>query len=420
MHSPSTQARSIGTILFGSGIVFLGYGLMVTVLPIRAQLEGFSETEIGLMGSAYFIGFVLGCVLGPSMVKAVGHIRAFAGFAAFVAALALSFPLAVDPWIWTAIRGASGMCLAVVYMVIESWLNEQSSNRIRGVVLSVYIIVGSLATIGGQLMVGLYDATGLEPFSLVAILVALSLIPVSLTPVKEPAPIPTAKLRIGRLYRLSPTGFVGIFLVGLADGAFWTFGPVFAQDKGYAVQDIALFMGAFMAGGTILQWPLGWLSDQVDRRLVIALCSAATIATGLALAFWEPPGIWAGFGLALLHGGVMVPIYALCIAHSNDFAPNEEMVEVSSGLLLLYGGGAAIGPVALGPAMEWLGSGSLFGMIAATFAALAVFAMLRILIHRVAAEDTRGQFTPVPKSSPSVYALEAEDQSETETEELGK
>lgn len=406
------RTRSIATILLGSGIVFLGYGLMVTVLPIRAQLEAFGEANIGLIGSAYFTGFVIGCLVGPQVVKAVGHTRAFAGFAALVAALTLVFPLAVDPWIWAVLRGVSGLCLAVVYMVIESWLNEQATNRTRGTVLSIYIIIGNLTTIGGQQMVVLYDAASYAIFSMVAIMVALSLVPVALAPVKEPPPIPTAKLRIGRLYRLSPTGFIGCILVGLADGAFWTFGPVFAQARGLPVSEIALFMGAFMAGGTILQWPLGWLSDRIDRRIVIAACAGASIGTGLALAFWVPPEPWMGIALALLHGGFMIPVYALCIAHSNDFAPNEEMVEVSSGLLLLYGVGAAIGPVALGPVMAIYGVDSLFVMIALTFGVLALFAFYRVSLKRVAGQDTRSHFAPVPKSSPSVYSLEVDDDDE--------
>jgi MFS family permease len=415
----NSQYRSIGTILLGSAIVFLGYGLMVTLVPIRAQMEGFGSSAIGLMGSAYFVGFVIGCIVGPKVVQAVGHTRAFAGFAALVAALTLIFPMVVDPWTWTILRGISGICLAVVYMVIESWLNEQATNRIRGTVLSLYIIIGNLATIGGQQMVALSDTRSYVLFSLVAILVAISLVPVSLAPVREPDQIPTAKLRFARLYNLSPTGFVGCVLVGVADGAFWTFGPVFAQTRGLPVSEIALFMGAFMVGGTILQWPLGWLSDRIDRRIVIGLCATATIGTGLALAFWYPPVPWMGFALALVHGGVMTPIYALCIAHSNDFAPNEEMVEVSSGLLLIYGVGAALGPVALGPLMDGFGAGSLFVMVAIIFASLALFSLYRITKHRVAAAETRTPFAPVPKSSQSVYALETDDEEEVFTE-LGK
>ncbi len=405
----SSQARSIITILLGAAIVMVGYGLIVTLLPVRARLEGFGQTAIGFMGSAYFFGFVVGCVVGPVVVKAVGHIRAFAGFAGLVAALALTFPLIVDPWAWTALRGVSGLCLAVVYMVIESWLNEQATNRTRGVVLSVYVIVGNVATIAGQQMIGVYDVAGLALFTLCGIILILSLVPVSLSPAPEPSPIPSARLRIARLYRLSPTGFIGCVMVGLADGAFWTFGPVFAQDRGLPISEIALFMGAFMAGGSISQWPLGWLSDRIDRRWVIAACAGGSVGTGLALGFWLPPEPWMGFALALLHGGFMLPLYPLCIAHSNDFAPNEEMVEVSSGLLLLYASGAAAGPFVLGPVMEAFGPGSLFIMIAITFGALAAFALYRVIVHRVAGADTRGRFAPVPRSSQSVYELEAED-----------
>ena len=409
------RARSIATILLGAALLFLGYGLMLTVLPVRAQLEGFTETTIGFMGSAYFFGFTAGCLVGPRVVKAVGHARAFAGFAAMIAALTLLYPLLVDAWLWVVLRAVGGICTSVVYMVIESWLNEQATNKIRGKVLSLYIIIGNLTTIAGQQMLVIYPENGLAVFSLVAVLIAVSLVPVSLTPVKEPDPIPTAKLRIARLYSLSPTGFVGCILFGLADGAFWTFGPVFAQDRGLSVADIALFMGAFMAGGTVLQWPVGWLSDRTDRRFVIALCAALSVGSGLGLAFWDAPHPSLGFALAILHGGVMFPIYALCIAHSNDFAPNGEMVEVSSGLLLLYGGGAALGPIILGPVMEHWGAGSLFVMIAGTLGVLALFALYRAMLHRVAGEDTRVHFAPVPRSTQSVYTLETDDEDEEDS-----
>jgi MFS family permease len=417
------RSRSIAIILVGSCVVILGVGLMITVLPIRAQAEGFGETAIGFMGSAYFIGFILGCVGGPAAVKAVGHTRAFAGFAALLAAMSLAFPLAIDAWAWAILRGGTGLCLAVVYMVIESWLNDRATNATRGAVLSIYVIAGNIATIGGQQMTVLYPTTDFVPFSLVAILVALSLVPVALAPVGAPSPIPTAKLRIGRLYKLSPSGFVGCLLVGLAEGAFWTFGPVFGQERGLSVGEIALLMGAFLAGGTILQWPLGRLSDIVDRRYVIAFCAAGSIGTGLALAFWMPPAPWMGLALALLHGGLMLPLYPLCIAHANDFAPKSEMVEVSSGLLLLYGVGAATGPVLLGPAMETFGPEALFVLIAAVFAVMAVFVGARVVVHRVASAETRGQFAAVPKSSQSVYDLEMDDAAEPREglgEELGK
>ncbi|MDH3793088.1 MAG: MFS transporter, partial [Rhodospirillales bacterium] len=239
----SSAARSIATLLIGTGALFLGNGLLQTLLPIRAQLEAFSTSAIGLMGAIYFAGFAVGCLVGPAAVKKVGHIRCFAGFAALAAAAMLVFPIAVNPLAWSILRGFTGLCLAVLYMVVESWLNDQSSNEVRGGVLSVYIIVSNVVTMGGQLMVNIDEPTGWLLFSLVAMLVGLSLVPLSLTDTAAPKPIATAELRIARLFRYSPAGFVGCLAVGMVEGAFWTLGPVFAQGRALPVAEIALFMG---------------------------------------------------------------------------------------------------------------------------------------------------------------------------------
>ena len=169
----ATARLSISTLLLGAGVLILGYGLQVTLLPIRAQVEGFSNTTIGVMGTAAFAGYAIGCLIGPSVVMRVGHIRCFAGFAALCAAGALAFPLAVDPIAWIALRAFTGMCLAILYLVIESWLNEMTTNRTRGTVLSLYIIIANLVTIGGQLMVNLFDVQNAALFSLIAILICL-------------------------------------------------------------------------------------------------------------------------------------------------------------------------------------------------------------------------------------------------------
>jgi MFS family permease len=405
----SSSARSIATLLIGTGVLFLGNGLLQTLLPIRAQLEAFSASAIGLMGAVYFAGFAVGCLVGPAAVKRVGHIRCFAGFAALAAAAMLVFPMAVDPLVWSALRGFTGLCLAVLYMVIESWLNDQSSNEVRGGVLSVYIIVTNVVTMGGQLMVNLDDPMGWLLFSLVAMLVALSLVPLSLTDTAAPKPIATAKLRIAQLYRYSPSGFVGCLAVGMVEGAFWTLGPVFAQGNGLPVAEIALFMGAFVAGGTLSQWPLGRVSDHVDRRWVMAGCALGTVGTGLGLAFLAlDSAVWA-FALACLHGAFMVPLYALCLAHANDYAPSERLVETSSGLLLVYAAGAVIGPLAIGPAMERFGPGGLFLAMAAILGLFALFLLARMFMRPIAAAAQRVEFVPVPKTTPSVYTLETDD-----------
>ncbi len=405
----SSAKRSIATLLVGTAALFLGNGLLQTLVPIRAQMEAFSTSAIGLLGAAYFGGFAVGCVIGPAVVKQVGHIRAFAGFAALGAAAALLYPLAVDPIAWGLLRGFTGLCLAVLYMVIESWLNDQSSNEVRGAVLSIYIIVTNVVTVGGQLAVNLADPLEVTLFTLVAITICLSLVPLSLTPAATPKPIAEARVRIGRLYRLSPSGFIGCLAVGLVEGAFWTLGPVFAHERGLPVAQVTLFMGAFVVGGTLSQWPLGRFSDRVDRRWVIAGAALGTVGTGLALAFVEFEGLGTAFALATLHGGFMVPLYALCLAHANDYAPNEALVEVSSGLLLVYAAGAVLGPLGAGPIMDHFGPGGLFLAMAAVLGLLALVVAFRATRRRLIEARERVLFVPVPKTTPSVYNLETDD-----------
>jgi MFS family permease len=404
-----TQRRSIATLLLGTAFLFLGNGLLVTLLPLRAQMEGFSLTVIGALGTVFFGGFVLGCIFGPRIVKSVGHIRCFAGFAALVAAGILLYPLWLGPVAWLIIRGATGFCYAILFMVIESWLNEQSSNQVRGAVLSLYIIVTNIVTIGGQLMVNLSAPQDAALFSLAAILACLSLVPLSLTATASPKPIPRATLRIRYLFGLSPSAFIGCFAVGLVEGAFWSFGPVFGQLKGLSIAEVTGFMAAFMVGGTLSQWPIGRLSDRVDRRLMIAACAFGSLATGLTLAFAPWSGPFAMLAVAVAHGAVMLPIYALCIAHANDYAPSEDLVETSGGLLLVYAGGAMLGPMIVGPLMEAFGPGQLFFFIGLLLGVLAPYFLYRSRQRPVVDEEERVEFVPLPRTTPSLYTLEEDD-----------
>jgi MFS family permease len=405
----SSKRASITTLLTGTAVLILGYGLLITLLPIRAQLESFSTTMIGVMGGVYFAGFAVGCVIGPMAVKRVGHVRAFTGFAAIAAALVLIHPLALNPIAWSALRALTGVCLAVLFMVIESWLNEQSSNEIRGRVLSIYIIVTNLVTMGGQLMVNVSDPGGPVLFTIAAILICLSLVPLSLTPTATPKPIAQARLRIGKLVRHSPSGVVGCVLIGLVEGAFWSLGPVFAQGRGFDIADVTFVMSLFVVGGTISQWPLGRISDKVDRRWVIAFACAGTLCTASALALLGLENRWLAYGLACLHGAFMMPIYPLLLAHTNDYAPNDALVETSSGLLLVYAIGAACGPFIAAPVMEQGDVGGLFLFIAAALGGLLLFILYRLSRHRVPAPEDRVEFYPVPKTTPAVYTLETDD-----------
>ncbi|MCP5089084.1 MAG: MFS transporter [Rhodobacteraceae bacterium] len=409
-ESPSSSFRSIATILTCAGLLLAGNGLFLTLFPLRADTEGFPVTLIGMFGTAYFGGFALGCFFGPKLITAFGHIQSFAGVAAITTALYLIFPLLPDPYVWGILRFLNGISLAVLFIVIESWLNDRSDNSNRGRVLSAYIIVSNLLTICGQLMINLYAVDDDRPFILVAILVCLAIVPLTLIRVTSPTPIPTTQLNIRKLYNISPVGIVGCFLVGAAEGAFWSLGPVFAQARSMNVSDIALLMSAFVLGGTISQWPLGWWSDRVDRRYVIAAIAFGAFCTGLVIGFVELPNEWTVFAIALAHGALMVPLYAMLLSHANDYAPKSQMVEISSGLLLAYSGGAALGPLAASQFMRSDQPSGLFVFIALMLLLLALFIGYRIAGTKTRTYRDRAGFVPVPKTTTVVFSLEEDDE----------
>ena len=409
-NTSSSTSRTILTILVGAAFVLVGVGLFQTLLPLRAGLEGFSTTWVGFLGTAYFGGFIIGCLFGPWLVRTVGHIRAFSGVAALMAAVTLIFPLWPSVALWLGLRLLSGLTLAVAFMVIESWLNDQSDNANRGRVLSIYIIVANIATMAGQLMVNVAEPAGQTLFSLVTFMICLSVVPLALTPTSEPTPIPTARIELSDLLAISPAGTVGCFLVGGVEGAFWTLGPVFGQLRDMSVFEVTVIMAAFVLGGTLSQWPLGRWSDKIDRRLVILPTAAGCVLTGLLIAFWPLTSFAAVFALATLHGALMVPLYALCLAHANDSIPTDKLVQTSGGLLLIYSVGAAIGPFIAAPVMEIAGAGGLFVFISAALALFALFIAYRLVFGPTRTQPERSPFAPLVKTSQSVFELEVDDE----------
>ena len=413
--SPKTS-RTIVTILVGAVFVLAGVSLFQTVMPIRAGLENFSTKLVGFLGTAYFGGFVAGCLFGPWLVRTVGHIRAFAGVAALTAALTLIFPIWPNVYAWIGLRLLSGLTLSVVFMVMESWLNDQSDNDNRGRVLSAYIIVANVATMAGQLLANAADPAAPTLFGLVTILMCLAVVPLALTPTAEPKPIPTARLELSGLLSISPAGTVGCFLVGAVEGAFWTLGPVFGQLRGMSVFEVTVIMAAFVLGGTLSQWPLGRWSDQVDRRYVLLPTAAACVGTGLLIALWSPSTFTGVFALATLHGALMVPLYALCLAHANDSIPTDKLVQTSGGLLLIYSIGAAIGPFAAAWIMDLAGAGGLFLFISGALALFALFIAYRLVFGPTRTQAERSPFAPLVKTSQSVFELEVDDEEPAATQ----
>jgi MFS family permease len=391
------MSQTIGpltALLLAVAILFFGNGLQGVLLPVRATLEAFATTSIGLIAAAYSAGFMVGCISMPHIVRRVGHIRTFAVCAAIAASVVLLMVLAVHPLVWIPLRVLSGICFAGLFMVIESWLNERATSINRGQILAVYMVINLSAVTVGQMMLPLGDPVGFSLFALTAIAITLALVPVGLTTSSAPQPLREVRLRLRRLYAMSPVGVVGGFFVGLANGAFGGLGAVFATHIGLSITGVALFMSASLVGGALAQLPIGRLSDRTDRRkVIVAVCILAAVAGSLLALFGDAREggqlLSADVGLAsmspfalvvvaALFGAAIYPQYSLCVAHTNDFVSREDFVEASSGLLLTWAIGASIGPVLGAFAMEGLGTGGLFLYTAAAHAGFAVFTIYRI------------------------------------------
>ena len=269
----------VAALLLSCAILLMGNGLQGTLLPVRGLLENFSDTDIGIMGAAYFLGFGAGCLLGPHAVRRVGHIRAFTAVVALASTVALAHALILNPFVWWPFRAVTGFCFAVIFMTIESWLNEKSTNETRGLVFSVYTMINLTVITIGQLMLTLASPAAFTLFAVSSILVSLAAVPVAMTRAPAPAPISSVRIRPRHLFRLSPVGCLGGFAVGAVSGAFWSLAPTFAQRTLADLDAIAIFMSITVIAGAVGQWPLGRLSDRMDRRtLIIVACLGACFA----------------------------------------------------------------------------------------------------------------------------------------------
>jgi MFS family permease len=406
MASPSS---SIAAILVSTGIFLMGNGLIGTLTPLRAHAEGFSDIAVGALGSWYFSGFVVGCFVGPHLLSRVGHIRAFAIAAALVAVCVLILPIWPEPAAWFGARAFTGFGLSILYMSVESWLNDRAGNENRGRILSLYIAVNLSALLLGQWLLLLGNPQSFELFSIGAMLYCLCLVPMGLT--RLPAPVRRAapRLNLTRILNVSPVGAAGCVTVGLANGAFWSLAPIYAQSLGFSTRELALFMSVFIAGGALVQWPLGRISDGTDRRWIIAATCTAASFCGLVLGLlgWllvRAPEFFYGVVFAL--GASMLPLYSLSIAHANDRLPRSEFVEASAGLLLINAAASIPGPLLASFVIATAGPYSLFLFTAIAHATMAFYAFTRMRVTAPAPEETRDIFAPVPQGSPAAFPLD--------------
>ena len=368
----ATTLRSILPHLFallsGFALMQMGNTLQGTLLSVRGDIEGFSPAQIGAVGASFWAGIVAGSLRSGTIIRRVGHIRTFAALGAIASTIPLLHLLLIDPVAWMILRALTGFCFAGLFIVVESWLNGAATVDTRGRILSIYGMTGLMAGIGGQLLLPATDTTGYRPFCVVAITLALSLVPLALSRSAAPTdPGDGARINPRKLYRQSPFGVIAALFAGATTGAFFALGPVFAQKRGLDTREIAIFMSCGTLGGFLMAWPLGWLSDRMDRRLVIIAASITAAAMLLGMIAVVPHGAyaWVLYLCVALFGATVVPVYSIIIAQVSDVVAKEELIAASGGLLVLNGIGATVGPVVAGFAMSVTPRGLSYTLVAA-------------------------------------------------------
>ena len=385
----AVSLRPIVSLLIGVALLLAGAGLQITLLPLRGNVEGFGTLALGAIGSAYYVGFVSGCLIGPYVILRAGHIRAFAALVAVAAAAVLGYALAPDPVAWAIFRAITGFSLAGFYLVIESWLNDRASNDTRGLVMSAYVVVNLGALAAGQMLVTLYPIESHGSFMLAGILTALAIVPVALTRSAQPAPITMVSFRPKQLYEAAPVALVACFMIGVTNGAFWGLGPL--SVGGLSVTEVASFMSIAVIGGALAQYPAGRLSDRMDRRLVLLALLIGAAAVSLILWLFAPMGA-ALIALGFLFGALMLPGYSLAAAHGYDKTAHADMVPTAATMLLANGLGAVVGPLAAASLMGALGPRALFLFTAVGSALLAGFVFYRTTVQAPVAQPQKTDF----------------------------
>lgn len=406
-------------LLLSVALLLVGHGLLLTMLPLRADIHGFTATEIGLTASSYFLGFVGGCLMVPAVVRRSGHIRTFAALGAVFSAVVLVFELIPQFWVWALLRFVIGVCMAGAYMVIESWLNERATLHTRGMILSIYSMVGFIMIAAGQQLLNLSPQSPNTLFSLAAILISLAIIPVSLTAAVAPAPIQNVRINLVQVWHLSHIGLIGPVVGGLVTGSFWALAPVYARGIGLETAQLTWFISAAVLGGAAFQLPLGRLSDHFDRRLVVfysSLCGAVISLFIVAVSSLASPSGWPLVMLSFLWGGCTMTIYAICTAHANDQADPADFVMVGSAMLLSLGLSSAIGAPLASLFMTGMGPAGLFVFAAVCLTVFAVVIALRRRTHvRPVVDESEAVFHVIPGTSP--VALELDPRTEANEEE---
>tara|TARA_R110002012_G_scaffold281545_6_gene470782 strand:+ start:32231 stop:33487 length:1257 start_codon:yes stop_codon:yes gene_type:complete len=406
-------------LLLGMGLLMVGNGMQGTLLGIRGSIESFSTFNMSIVMSAYFVGFLGGSRIAPGMIRRVGHVRVFAALASMISAVMILYPTFPNVAVWTLGRVLIGFCFSAVYVTAESWLNNAATNENRGQTLSVYMIVQTFGIVIAQALLLTADPSGFVLFVIPSVLVSLAVTPILLSISPTPA-FDTAKpMSLRELASFSPLGCVGMFLLGGVFSAQFGMASVYGAEAGLSIAQISIFVATFFVGSVVLQYPIGWISDRMDRRLLIvitAIVGAAGSFVGMMLGHVYPILLVASFVV----GGMSNPLYSLLIAHTNDFLEHEDMAAASGGMIFINGLGAIMGPIITGWMMGTrLGPGGFYLFTAVLFVVLAIYASYRATVRPAVPATETGEFVPIYAAATTVavelaqeYAIESDQSSE--------
>ncbi|MFT5066439.1 MAG: MFS family permease [Yoonia sp.] len=364
-------------LFLGMFMLMIGNGLQGTLLGLRGDMEGFSTFELSVVMSAYFVGFLFSSRLTPQLIRRVGHVRVFAALGSTISAVLILYPVLVEPWAWTLGRVIIGFCFCGVYVTAESWLNDASTNETRGKALSLYLMVQMAGIVAAQYIVSQGDVSGYALFIIPSVLVSLAFAPILLSIRPMPQFAQTKPMTIRRLIEASPLGCVGMFLLGGVFSAQFGMSAVYGVRVGLSVSQISIFVSVIYVSALVAQYPIGWMSDRIDRRILI-MAVGFIGAAGALFAFFITDNFTIILLSAAILGGTSNPLYALLIAYTNDYLEREDMAAASGGLLFINGIGAIAGPLTVGYMMDAMGANGFWMFSAVLMFLMGLYAAYRM------------------------------------------
>ncbi len=406
---------SAWALLLGMGLLMVGNGMQSTLLGVRGQIENFGTFEMSVIISAYFIGFLGGSRMAPNLIRRVGHVRVFAALASLISAVMILYPTLVNPWVWVLGRILIGFCFSAVFVTAESWLNDAASNENRGQALSIYMIIQTAGIVLAQGLMVTADPSGYVLFVIPSILVSIAITPILLSISPTPAFDTTKAMSLRELMGFSPLGCVGMFLLGGVFSAQFGMASVYGTEAGLTVGEISIFVATIFIGGMVTQYPLGWLSDRMDRRALIAL-TAAVGAVGASIGVMSNGDFNLILVAAFLMGSTSNPLYSLLLAYTNDFLDHEDMAAGSGGMIFLNGLGAVSGPLITGWMMSVFGPSGFYILIGVLFTMLAIYAVYRATQRPAIPVDETGSFVAMSQSAMTPVAMEIAQEYAIETD----